>query len=70
MMIEVKVSAKFYTNATKKEIKTIENLFKGFDYTKEGAIASINKQIKRYSNNPLVIEVKRVETKMIENPFA
>ena len=70
MLIEVKVNATFYTNKTKKEVRTFEQIFKGYDHTKDGAMASINKQIARYSDNPLMIKVERTNIKMIENPFS
>lgn len=70
MLIEVKVRATFYTDKTKKKIRTLEQTFKGYDHTKEGAMKSINKQIAKYSDLPLMIEVKRTNFKMIENPFA
>ena len=70
MLIEVKVSATFYTSKVKEEIRTLQRTFKGYDHTKEGAMTSINKQIARYSDNPLMIKVERTNIKMIENPFA
>lgn len=70
MLIEVKVNATFYTSKAKEEIRTLQQTFKGYDHTKEGAMTSINKQIARYSDNPLMIKVERTNIKMIENPFA
>jgi len=70
MLIEVRVRATFYTDKTKKTIRTLEQSFKGYNHTKTGAMVSINKQIARYSDSQLMIKVERIGMKVIENPFA
>lgn len=66
MLIEVKVRATIYTNLKKTTTTILEQTFMGYDHTKVGALASINKQIKRYANNPYIAKVERVGMKEIE----
>lgn len=63
MLIEVRVKATVYTNTEKTNTEVTIQTFKGYDHTKVGAIASINKQIKRYGNNPYVAKVERIGVK-------
>lgn len=66
MLIEVIVKATIYTNLEKTTTTTLEQGFIGYDHTKIGALASINKQIKIYANNPYVAKVERIGMKEVE----
>lgn len=66
MYIEVKVRATIYTNLEKTTTTILEQSFMGYDHTKVGALASINKQIKVYANNPYVAKVERIGMKEVE----
>ena len=66
MYIEVKVKATIYTDLEKTTTTILEQSFKGYDHTKVGALASVNKQIKRYTNNPYVARVERIGIKEVE----
>lgn len=66
MLIEVKVRTTIYTNLKKTTTTILEQNFIGYDHTKVGALASINKQIKHYSNNPYVAKVERIGMKEVE----
>lgn len=66
MYIEVKVKATIYTNLKKTTTTTLEQTFMGYDHTKVGALASINKQIKIYANNPYIAKVERIGMKEVE----
>ena len=67
MYIEVKVRATIYTNLKKTTTTTLEQAFMGYDHTKVGALASINKQIKLYASNPYVARVERIGMKEVEH---
>lgn len=66
MLIEVKVRATIYTDLEKTTTMILEQSFKGYDLTKVGALASVNKQIKRYANNPYIAKVERIGMKEVE----
>lgn len=44
--------------------KSITQSFVGCDFTEVGALKSVNKQIKHYSNNPYVEKVEIISTEI------